>query len=418
MDSGHIPFFGLSLAIIWKVFHKSLFVSHLFILPFLIGIVYQSFKLIQLFFKKKYLYYALIVFLLDPTLLSQSLLVSPDVILVFFFLYSLNMILKNKRMPLLVGTLGLSLISMRGMMVCIILFIFDFYYNYSKFNKKNWITSLLFSIKPYLPAAIVSLSFFIYHYAQKGWIVYHPDSPWAPCFEKVDFNGFLRNILILLWRLFDYGKIFLWISSISILILKFGKIKFNKSLKDLLIICLLFILLLPISMLIHKNLLGHRYLLPVFLMFSLFTSYLIFEQLDNNKLKYLFFSIATIGLLTGNLWVYPEKIAQGWDSTLAHVPYYKLRIQMMNYIRQKNIPYSDIGTTFPNLATFKYIDLVNEDVGFVNKNLKSNRYIFYSNIMNDFSDEEIELLYSNWIIEKEIKLCQIKIVLFKNPACL
>lgn len=416
IDSGHIPFFGLSLAIIWKIFHKSLFISHLFILPFLLGIVYQSYKLVQHFFSKKNLFFVLIIFLLDPTLLSQSILVSPDIMLVFFFLYALNMILKNNRIHLIFGILGLSLISMRGMMVCIILFIFDLYLNYSPFHNKNGFIKLLDAIKPYLPAAFLSLAFFIYHYSQKGWIGYHPDSPWAPCFEKVDFNGFIRNIFILTWRLIDYGRIFLWISFFGIFILKFREIKFNTGLKVLLILCSVFILLFPLTMLTHKNLLGHRYLLPVYLVFSLLTCYLVFEQFENNKLKYLFLTVITAGLLTGNLWVYPEKIAQGWDSTLAHMPYYKLRSQMINYIRQNRIPYSDIGTEFPNLASFKYIDLENEDIGFVKKDLKINRYIFYSNVMNDFTDEEIELLYSKWIIEKELRLFQVKIILFKNPV--
>lgn len=415
MNSGHIPFFGLSLALIWKIFNKSLFISHLFILPFLIGMVYQSSELIKYLFHRKNLLYVLTVFLLDPTLLSQSILVSPDIVLIFFFLFSLNMILKNKRRNLLSGILGLSLISMRGMMLCLVLFVFDFYYNYSRFKKENFYTKLLNSIIAYLPAAIISLLFLAYHYFEKGWIGYHPDSPWASCFEKVDFSGFVRNIFILVWRLADYGRIFLWIIFAVTLVMSFHKVKFNADLKNLLILSSLLILLFPFSMLIHRNLLGHRYLLPAYLIFSLLTCYVVFEIFPYNKLKYLLFVIIAAGLLTGNLWIYPEKIAQGWDSTLAHVPYYTLRNQMLSYVKQKSIPYSEIGTEFPNLATFKYIDLADEDIGFVKKDLKSNRFVFYSNIMNDFTDEEIDVLYNNWTVEKELKLFGIKVILFRNP---
>ena len=41
IDSGHPPIMGMALAFLWKIFSKSLIVSHLFIFPFLIGIVIQ-----------------------------------------------------------------------------------------------------------------------------------------------------------------------------------------------------------------------------------------------------------------------------------------------------------------------------------------------------------------------------------------
>ena len=43
------------------------------------------------------------------------------------------------------------------------------------------------------------------------------------------------------------------------------------------------------------------------------------------------------GLISGNLWIYPRNIAQGWDATLAHVPYYNLRIEAINYLDKNNI---------------------------------------------------------------------------------
>jgi hypothetical protein len=40
IDSGHIPFFGFYLAIIWKIFGKSLVVSHFAMLPFMLALAY------------------------------------------------------------------------------------------------------------------------------------------------------------------------------------------------------------------------------------------------------------------------------------------------------------------------------------------------------------------------------------------
>jgi hypothetical protein len=300
-------------------------------------------------------------------------------------------------------------------MIILVLFIFDYYFNYNITKGNNWLIKIIKTIQVYIPAGILTLSFLIHHYLVKGWIGYHEDSPWALCFERVNLAGFIYNIGIFGWRLIDFGRIILWLLFGGIIIVLNRKIRFNTHLKSLLILCVLLIALLPVIMLLHKNLLGHRYLLPIYLVFSLLVSYLIFEQIESFKLKRILFSVIVIGLLTGNLWVYPDKIAQGWDSTLAHIPYYKLRNKMIDFIRQSGTSFSEIGTEFPNATSFKYTDLTDEDTGFAEKDLIKNNFIFYSNIMNDFSDEEIDELKNNWLVEKEYKCLQVYVRLYKNP---
>ena len=116
IDSGHIPTLGIYLAAVWKIFGRSLVVSHLAMLPFVMGIVWQSVKLSKKLFDKKWYFAALVVILVDPTLLAQCTLVSPDVILVFFFLMALNNLQKKERTLFSIALAGLSLSSMRGMM--------------------------------------------------------------------------------------------------------------------------------------------------------------------------------------------------------------------------------------------------------------------------------------------------------------
>ncbi len=55
LDSGHIPAFGMYIALMWKLFEKSLFISHLAIFPFTLGILYQVYKLLlNIDFPKKW----------------------------------------------------------------------------------------------------------------------------------------------------------------------------------------------------------------------------------------------------------------------------------------------------------------------------------------------------------------------------
>ena len=65
IDSGHIPSLGIYLALIWKITNKSLLVSHLAMLPFVIGIVWQSVQLVQKLFISRWQYYAVAILLAD-----------------------------------------------------------------------------------------------------------------------------------------------------------------------------------------------------------------------------------------------------------------------------------------------------------------------------------------------------------------
>ena len=123
IDSGHIPFFGFYLAILWKFLGKSLFVSHLAILPFTLGSVLIVSLLLRKFVRK---YYSLALWtvVLDPTFVAQSTLVSPDILITFFFLLSLYSIFSNKRLMLSIAFVFLVLLSNRGAMLVAILYSF------------------------------------------------------------------------------------------------------------------------------------------------------------------------------------------------------------------------------------------------------------------------------------------------------
>ena len=161
-------------------------------------------------------------------------------------------------------------------------------------------------------------------------------------------------------------------------------------------------------------LLGHRYLLPIYIIIDCLILYLIYKYVERQKLKTAFFTICFLGLLSGNLWVYPKKISQGWDSTLAHLPYYELRTQMIDFIKKEKIPLEEIGSAFPNLLSLSYIDLNESEKHFAEKDLSKQEYIFYSNIFNYFTDDEIDDLEQNWTMLKEIKKLNVSLILYQK----
>ncbi|QMU62982.1 MAG: hypothetical protein GKR88_00975 [Flavobacteriaceae bacterium] len=209
IDSGHIPAFGCHIALFWKLFDKTLFVSHLAILPFIVGLFWQTVLLVKKFVPKENVGITTLLILLTPTLLGQITLVSPDVPLVFFFLMAANAVLSNNKWLISCAIACLFLTSMRGMMIAVCLFILDGYANklFSK-NIRILIPNLFKRAWIYTPAILIFIVFNVYHYTAKGWIGYHANSPWADAFERVDFSGFLKNVAILIWRFLDYGKAF------------------------------------------------------------------------------------------------------------------------------------------------------------------------------------------------------------------
>lgn len=95
-DPGHPPFLATLLATVWRLFGRSLSVSHWVMLPFIFGLLWQICSFVSFFVKdKSFLIWAYLLVVLDPTLLSQLVLVNPEVIQLFFFFIALNAVLKG-----------------------------------------------------------------------------------------------------------------------------------------------------------------------------------------------------------------------------------------------------------------------------------------------------------------------------------
>jgi hypothetical protein len=417
IDSGHIPTFGIYIAVLWKIFGKSLLVSHLGILPFALGIVFELEKIIRKFIDINYIGIVTFLIVLDSTILSQVSLVSPDIPLTFFFLLTLNSIFENKKKLVTIGVIFLFLTSMRGMMIGFCLFLFESINLYSKEdNFKNYIKSSFLNSLKYIPALLIFLIFNSYHYYKKGWIGFHDNSPWKECFESVDLKGFFKNIIIYGWRIVDFGRIGV------IILLLFGLIKLNFKLsekqKQIFILVIIFTLIFPLNMIWAKNLLAHRYLIPIYLLISFFTASLLFSPDKINALnKYIVFIWFT-SITTGYLWIYPKPLTQGWDSTVSHLPYYNLRNKAIEYLENEKINFEDVKTFFPNYYPINEIDLINDNRHFGNFVLSEKpKYIFYSTVFN-IDDNEYYYIQKNYYTKKTFENNRIKVSILERKSTL
>jgi hypothetical protein len=392
-------------------------------LPFVMGSVFFTRKLVDLLFQTRWNWFITCFLLVDATILTQFTLVSPDIWILFFLSMALYSSFRGKRILLAVAAVGLTLTSMRGMMLVAAIFFSNWIILLveqpviSKSLFKNSCRYILKSLPVFLPAFLMASVYMAFHYFRTGWIGYHDDMPWAVHFQRVDAAGFFRNFMILCWRLADNGRIFIWATGFMIAgWMIFKKIRLDLPGKRLLIFTLVFLFTLSYSALTYKNLSGHRYLIPVFFLGTLTVLY----HLLNRKItiwKPFILGILAVGILSGNFWVYPDRISKGWDAMLAYLPYQHLRKEMIQYIDRQHINYPEVGTDFPNNVPMKFIDL-NDDArsfGSLEDNMENFRYVFYSNIFNGFSDAELKALQSEWKIIKALKSGQVKVILYENP---
>ena len=414
IDQGHPPLFQIYIALGWKIFGRTLFVSHFMMLPILIGIVWQLFKIVEHFFDSKYHWIALTLPFFDTSFLAQSILVSPDILLLFAFLMGLNGILKNRSWLIGIGSVILGLTSIRGIVMVIVLFMIRGFIQRGFPNFKNLVS-------PFFPAFILTSAYLIFHFFETGWWISTPNESWSSQRGFVGLSGILKNIGIAGWRLFDFGKIGIWIVVGIWILRKFRDFPDFKDLENLkskeiqLFLVLFTFLFLNIGLFMwFSNPLAHRYFLPAFIIQVLFVAYLLLELTIFGKAsKYVLIGILVL-MVSGNFWVYPDKIAQGWDSTMAHIPYYELRKEMVNYMVKNEIPLSETGTGFPNKSPFDELDLSGQQEGMNQKDFSKNQYILYSNVMNDFSDKQMLELNQKWEILKNLEKRGIKIILYKK----
>ncbi|MFM2392432.1 MAG: hypothetical protein RLZZ546_409 [Bacteroidota bacterium] len=368
--------------------------------PFVFIIIYQTFHICKQYLPKEFFAIGTLLLLLDPTIMAQLTLISPDVVLLMCLLYLLRSLSNFKfswQNTLFISLL--MLISLRGVMIALAYFICIVIFH---FKRKSDFKSLCVKAIAFLPGALLFCIYMYVHFTTKGWIGFHGDSQWSPSFQMVDLMGVIKNIVILIWRLLDFGRL-IWFVIVLIFIKNFKNIIFTERQKELTYFFVLTLFVLSINSIFYKGLLGHRYFIPPICIGSLLLLSLLYHSLFLHRTKKIFSIIIGISLILGNFLVYPTGISQGWDSSMAHFPYFKLRKEMYKFIEDNHIHINEIACSFPNLAKEEYLSLSDSDVAMqdVSKMIRP-KYLLMSNIYNDmYQTQQFDLKY--YVLIKELK---------------
>jgi len=396
-DPGHPPFLGFLLTVSWKLLGHHLWVNHLVILPFTIGFFYQLFRFISCFIDTIQLQFlAFLLIIIDPTISTAFVLVNPEIIIIFFFFLAVNGILFKSKTQKLIGLLFLSIVTFRSMMLFGGIFLFEICNNLLLEKKKIKSVLNIKFLSLYILGSLPGVLFVIWRLSTKGWLQTHPNSPWASYWHFVDFEFFIRNSIVLIWRYVDFGRIFIFLFLLISIFLFGKKIIQSKKNKKLLLLAISSVFFIVVTVLIATNAFGHRYFIVSYIAFFLLAFRVLQEFYIKKRIIYL---LLCIGLLTGNLWVYPKNISQGWNATLGHLPYHSLRLEAVDYLNKNNISIEEVASFFPNYNILDYIDFKGDKRSFPEFD-GTNKYVFYASVYN-LTDEEQKTLANHYSVLKQ-----------------
>lgn len=372
------PLLGFFTALLWKVFGCHLWVSHLFFIVWFLMLAYNLWKLLLKIMPPKLMGWTMLIILLEPTILSQYSIASPDFILFTSFIISLRAIIEHKRKLLLVAIFILCGIHVRGLFAAAILFMVDYYYQYFLLKNQANFKNIAKTSFPYLIAFfLIGVYFIIYLRAGGGLIA---TSPYSTHYEQPTALLMLRNMAVFGLRSLENGRFLIWSIGLVLLFYIFKrKLSTSNYIKLVLLFFVCHLGLYLIFIFITKMPFSQRYFMPHYFALSVIAIIGIGNYLSENKSRIVFIVII-LTEITGNLWIYPEIMAKSWDCTLAHLPYYELRRKCFEYIDSSKINYKDISTGFCLYGSRELIEL--------RKNGKSvsdsttNKYFIYSNISN------------------------------------
>lgn len=409
IDSGHPPTLGYYLAHCWHWFGKNLWVSHWAVAPFVLLNIFLLWRIGKRMGGNFGAGFLPFLVLSDPVFLTQHSLISPDIIVVSGFLLGIDGIGRNHKPTLLTGVLLMCAFSMRGMMTSLGLGIWMLYLN--RQSMKQW-RSWLHLSWPFIPGIAFMLMFLTWHRNTTGWIGYHPDSPWAGAFKLVDAPGFVRNMLIIGWRWVDFGRVGLWLTLGTLVWTNLRRIQpWLAQHANYWMLWLSLLITLTPTALLYQNLSAHRYFLPAYVAFSL----LIFDLIRGFPFRH-WIVVALSGVfITGHLWVYPAGISNDWDCTLAHRPFYNLQAAARQYLTDQQVDFITVGAAFPDLNSGEHLFLNGDQRLFSRVDFKTNQYIVASNVLNDFSRENLDKLAREWRLIWHQKSGKVWMHIYQKP---
>jgi hypothetical protein len=414
----HPPLISIITAVLWKIFGYEQGVSHAFTLFWAILLIYNSWKVLSFFIPEKWAGWSLLIILLESTVVTQFVIVSPDFIMLTAFVISLRAIFQQKPGWLAIGLIFLCGVNMRGIFMGVLLFVSHFYYDFYAINRKKYtVKKCLQFLLPYLPVFLLLLTYFLYYFSNNEWFFADEEGPYSEHYRlPANIAMIIKHLAELGLRLLENGRFVIWLlAAYAVFAMVKNKLKLSNEEKMLGLFFVLITGLYLLFVFITRMPFSSRYFMVHTFVLTLLVLRFLANSRNNKKIKKTF-TVVLFFTVTGHCWIYPEKTAQCWESTLLHTSYYELRKECFDYIDDNQMDYKDLSAGFCLYGNRGYIELKNEGktVKFLDLDTK---YFIYSNISN-LEDEMVNELKdtTRWAPVKSFRKGCIFITIYENCA--
>lgn len=413
--SDNLPL-SMLLAAWWMLFGRTLFSTHLLFAFFGMALIYQVFMLCRDWVgRREARPFVFFLMLSDTTLLTQMLFPMFDAVMMLFALICLRGILSGNKAQVAAGAFFLAMLRSRGVILCAGLALFAFLYALAK-EKPGWRRGVFLlgrTFLEFLPAFVAAVVLlFVQVCNQEAVFGMGADSPWRIAFP----SRILGNAVSfgLFWL--DFGKVFLWIALITLL-LRFGWRRFWQAVpKPLagfygLASLLFFLMTVP-----FLNSYGGRYFLLLYILTPLLTGILLFAMLPVRLAKSACVVLSVLMLVAHSGCFSVMRVKQ-WDCSLAHLPYYGLRNQALAYLQEKGAEPARVRSFFPADKPQDLIDLKRQgDSAWCFEPFsveEEAEFVLYSNLSN-MLDRAKAGIGASYVLEKRFEKASVYIEIWRR----
>lgn len=376
-DPAHPTLYPWLMAACWKFFGRSLLVSHLYAYFWYLFLIFIFYKIAKLFIVDNVdVNKTLLLFIAMPTALSMSaMMLNTTAVMAFFLLAIYSLLTKNNKL-FLVSTILMMLTHMQAPFFLLALAATDFFLSMKEKSFIVWFKErFVFYVLPFA----VLVAWLTLHYLHTGWLVLSPNYSDA---DKLNgFSQYAKSLLLMAWRLVDFGMITFYIIFIYALFKKLG----DKKLQQVWLI--LAIVICGLMAIFLENTIGHRYFLVLGLMMIIIVMNAL--QYFAPRQKNILYVLLLLSLVFGNFLYYPGKTIG--DGNLVYLGYINLAKTIKNDFSDTTVFYS--YAPIANPSQLMYLNDEGLKTERINgQNLDSIPAIIQSNLNAEFSESDKQYL--------------------------
>lgn len=413
----HPPLNAMTTALLWKAFGYEVYVIHIWMLVLALILGLMSSKIISYNFKETSKIWPLVLLLIEPTVLSQFAIMSPDFVMLVAFSMAAFGLMANRMGWAMLGLLFLCGTNMRGIFAGALLMA-AYWLNillWSGFTRQQKVNVIRRTILIVLPTVLLLTTYFTYYFLQRGW--FFSNSEYGEHYTApAGMASRLKNVTAILLRSLENGRFVVFVLAAILLpkSIRQGRLrKWPTGIRLMLLFFVLHYLVYFTLAVITQMPYSGRYFMISFYALAIVVFYLLAQELPWRWQRPAWL-VCMVAMLSGHFWVYPSPMSVSWDSTLAHLPYYQLKSEVFDYIDKQGIPNDSVAGGFCFYGYNQFKDL-NRDKRFIAKDDTSKPYFIYSNVSNpgraltsDFQDT------TRWVPELKLHKGFVAVVLYRK----